>query len=662
MDNKIFDKILTEIGCGNFQAAIQYCDEILIEYPNNRSVFEIRSGCHYALGDFDSAISDLTYSIVKLKSGEDSRGAIINLYSKRGKIHLEKNDWLKASEDFKKILILNPSLSEIQNSLAVCYRKMDNYNDAFFHSSQAIKLNHEYAEAYNNRANINISLGNYHEAIADYTRSIELNPLNANAYFNRGSIYYDILKNKGSAIQDFLKSININPNFKEELKKDYPELINTLDKKQESEEKVDSKENIVVTDVIPVEVTDKPQEEITTEEIIVENTVIPVEITANQDTELINNSDDKQEIKEEDITPTENINENAVIPEEILKEEDASIEFSLDDFESLFKEGIETKENDVLPLVEEPVLPLVEEPVLPLIEEPVPPSVQGVNKSDDIVIPELDLKSIFSNADISDADPNIEEEPTTLNKPVISDDIKSLHDEIQTSNQKEEESSRLMGGIRFGEMSNFENKEPVFDSDPNSKHMSKIVEQKKSFLRSPLFFIILIILMAIIIILSVLKFFKSQENQIFNIPGDVKIDSSVEKSTDTLKEEIKDTISKNDSEQKKEPEIKSEEVGKNEDVTAKETKKDAELMTKNLGFISDKKQFVLFSEPDGYYVQIGSYKEKQKADEKITFLGKNNIKGKVIEVDLKEKGIFYRVRAGVFSTPEEAKEKTIKIE
>jgi len=25
---------------------------------------------------------------------------------------------------------------------------------------------------------------------------------------------------------------------------------------------------------------------------------------------------------------------------------------------------------------------------------------------------------------------------------------------------------------------------------------------------------------------------------------------------------------------------------------------------------------VLFSEPDGYYVQIGSYKEKSKADEK----------------------------------------------
>ena len=46
----------------------------------------------------------------------------------------------------------------------------------------------------------------------------------------------------------------------------------------------------------------------------------------------------------------------------------------------------------------------------------------------------------------------------------------------------------------------------------------------------------------------------------------------------------------------------------------------------------------------------------------IKLLEKNNIKGKVYEVDLKEKGIFFRVRAGVFASPEEAKAKTVKIE
>jgi hypothetical protein len=134
-----------------------------------------------------------------------------------------------------------------------------------------------------------------------------------------------------------------------------------------------------------------------------------------------------------------------------------------------------------------------------------------------------------------------------------------------------------------------------------------------------------------------------------NTQVDVKVDSAIVKKTDTLKGELKDTLSKVEPEKEAVTEKKQEEVKKEEPP-----KQNAELTTKNLGFISDKKQFVLFSEPDGYYVQIGSYKLK--------LLEKNNIKGKVVEADLKEKGTFYRVRAGVFSSPEEAREKTIKIE
>jgi tetratricopeptide (TPR) repeat protein len=231
LNNTIFDKIIADIESGNFRNAIQYCDELLNKYPDNRGVFEIRSGCYYALGDYDSAISDLTYSIVKVKSGDDTREEIIGLYSKRGKIYLKQGDWKKASEDYKKIIMFNEDLPEIQNSLALCYRKMENYTDAHYHATQAIKLKNDYAEAYNNRANINISLENYTEAIDDYTRSIGHNPLSANVYFNRGSIYYDILNDKDSAIKDFLEAISINPIFKEELVSHYPELINRRLKK-----------------------------------------------------------------------------------------------------------------------------------------------------------------------------------------------------------------------------------------------------------------------------------------------------------------------------------------------------------------------------------------------------------------------------------------------
>jgi len=637
LDNILFDKIIVEIENANFNEAIKHCDELLNEYPDNRSVYEIRSGCYYAIGDYDAAISDLTYSIVKAKGGEEIRDEVIGLYGKRGKIYLKKGEWLNATEDYKKILTLNPNIPEIQNSLALCYRKTEHYIEALYHSSQAIKLNNEYAEAYNNRANINISLEKYNEAIADYTRAIELNPLSANVYFNRGSIYFDLLKNKGNAIQDFLKAISINPNIKQELKNHYPELANIFDNKSEAE----------------------------IEKIIAE-----------------------EKAKEESIIP------EVIIP----KQEGAGLGFSVDDFDSLFKDKTDKKIDTISPITHEAYksddvkMPdfssLLDEddkktePLTSILNDvnksddihmpdfsslknetgshsdvkPVPLSSEDDKKNDDIIIPEFDLKSIFADTKENDDISQIQEEPSLPYKPVISDDVKSLHDEIQTDNVKKESSGK-MGGVQFGNMSHFDNKEPVFHyEDGNS--IPKRDEQKKSFLRSPIFFIIIIVLMAVIILLSVLKFFKSQDNQIVNKPVETIVDSNLVKKTDTLKEEIKDTLSQQESEKvtEKEPVTKTEEVKK------EEVKKEEVLTTKNLGYLSDKKQFVLFSEPDGYYVQIGSYKEKSKAEDKLKILTQNNIKGKVSEVDLKEKGIFYRVRAGVFSSPEEAKEKTIKIE
>jgi tetratricopeptide (TPR) repeat protein len=629
LDNNILDKIITEIEIGNFRNAITYCDDLLNEFPDNRSVYEIRSGCYYAIGDYESAISDLTYSIVKLKSGEDSIDEIIVLYSKRGKIYLKKSDWKKAAEDYKKILLLNQNIPEIQNSLAVCYRKTENYIEALYHASQAIKLNDEFAEAYNNRANINISLEKFKEAIDDYTKSLELNPLSANVYFNRGSIYYDILNDKEKALQDFEKAISLKQDLKEEINKHYSDLFE-----------------------VPV---NKPEVN-----------------------EVVIHEETKPELPPEIITPAK---------------EDTSIGFSLDEFDSLFK-GNKT-ESVVTPVQDTNKSDDIKSPdfssLFDKIEndkaETVSPKVTEVNKSDDIVIPSFDLKSMFAELNQNEEVLPQEEEPLFRNKPVISEDVKLLHEEIQSV--KEEDLSGDMGGINFDAMSNFKNKEipaekeedlsgniggrsfdamsnfkkkeTANDNIPESEPLTYAQEEKKSFLRSPVFFIILISLMGIIILLSVLKFFKTQENQIVNTPTEVKIDSTVVKKADTLNDVTKDTIARQEPETKV-SETKTEEVRKEETKKEEPLKKNTELTTKNLGFISDKKQFVLFSEPDGYYVQIGSYKEKSKADEKLRLLEKNNVKGKVFEIDLKEKGIFFRVRAGVFATPEEAKEKTIRIE
>lgn len=601
MNNNTLDKIISEIESGNFRTAIEYCDDLLNKYPDNRSVYEIRSGCYYAIGEYDSAINDLTYSIVKLKSGENTKDEIIGLYSKRGKIYLKKAEWKSAAEDYKKILLLNQNNPEVQNSLAVCYRKMENYSDALYHATHAIKLNSEFAEAYNNRANINISLEKFEEAIKDYTKSIELNPLSANVYFNRGSIYYDILNDKDKALQDFLKAISIRQDLKEEIDRHYPDLF------EAPEEKPEIKEDIAAHE--------EPKKEPPAEIIQPKAEDTEIGFSLNEFDSLFNDK------KQEPVASVQDIGK----PDE----------WKSPGFSSLFEKKEEGKT----------------EPELPKVTE--------VKKTDDIIIPTFDLKSMFAELDDAEEMPVLEEEPSILNKPVITDDVKLLHEDIQSAPKGETTSSGKMGGMNFNSMSSFKNNEPASGKSTEKESFLHTQEEKKTFLRSPVFFIILIGLMGIIILLSVLKFFKSQESQIVNVPTEIKVDSTAVNNSDTLKESIKDTAKI--PEPKKE-EVKQEEPKKEEVKKEELPKQNTELTTKNLGFISDKKQFVLFSEPDGYYVQIGSYKEKSKADEKLKLLEKNNIKGKVYEVDLKEKGIFFRVRAGVFASPEEAKSKTVRIE
>ncbi|HLT23918.1 MAG TPA: SPOR domain-containing protein [Ignavibacteria bacterium] len=59
---------------------------------------------------------------------------------------------------------------------------------------------------------------------------------------------------------------------------------------------------------------------------------------------------------------------------------------------------------------------------------------------------------------------------------------------------------------------------------------------------------------------------------------------------------------------------------------------------------------------EGFYIQTGSFKDKSVADSKAKQIKANGKTVAVKEADLGEKGIYYRVRIGLFKTQEEAKE------
>ena len=69
------------------------------------------------------------------------------------------------------------------------YYDQDNFTQAIFYYTQAIKIDPKHSSAYFNRGFAYYYQDNFTQAISDFTKAIEINPKNSDAYNNRGLAY-----------------------------------------------------------------------------------------------------------------------------------------------------------------------------------------------------------------------------------------------------------------------------------------------------------------------------------------------------------------------------------------------------------------------------------------------------------------------------------------
>jgi|GEM_PF-1110853 len=678
MPDNIIESIISDIQNKNYSAAIERLDELIDKNPSNHDLYEIKAGCNYALGNFENAVDDWTYAIINFKNAVDHKKELSVIYGKRGRTYLKAGNYLNASEDFNKSLVLFPNSAETLNNLATCMRRVKNYEEALISANKAIELNPDFSDAYNNRANINYCLGNTEDALSDYSSAIKNNPGNPKAYFNRGSLYY-YLRDEVNARKDWEKAISIDEDIRQELSilhpefsldkesvKEIPEeipvfpgeVISVTDDKN-SEEKIEQADEIIPEEplaiheepeVKPEEPEVKPEEPETIHE---EPEVKPEEPEAKpEEPEVI--PKEPEVIPEEpevipevpEVIPEEpevKPEEPDVKPEELeLKPEEPeekTEEFSIESFHDVF----EKKESDWMP-----------------------PSSEKSGFIPDINIPDLDFKNIFMENQAEEIPEEQNEEPV-IHKPLISDEVQKLHEEIESAEYPETDELKGFKGFTMDMDSG------SGSSKDEIKHIVHDYEEQKvrkrlEFFSSPVFLVIIILAILVVVFTALYQIIgiNRQESGIDNITGSkdteaVKsgqtsdsLNGKTEDSASVTKEE--ETISENETVE----EVK-ETVPEETPPPVKETVQQ-ETVSKTLGFISDKKKFILLAENDGYYVQVGSYKEKSKAEEIVKELSGKGIKASVIEADLKEKGIYYRVRAGAFTDSDEAKQKMSGLE
>ncbi len=135
-------------------------------------------------------------------------------YGHRGLARLWLKEPDKAMRDCNRAIKLNSDLYWVYNNRGILHMQAKRYKEALIEFDRSIKLKLDYQLPYTNSIRVNIKLKNYEQALANIEAYIAIKGKvqEASIYCNRGTIYV-FLKEYGRAVQDFDRSLELDPNY-----------------------------------------------------------------------------------------------------------------------------------------------------------------------------------------------------------------------------------------------------------------------------------------------------------------------------------------------------------------------------------------------------------------------------------------------------------------
>jgi tetratricopeptide (TPR) repeat protein len=112
-------------------------------------------------------------------------GDVEALY-KRGQIHAQAGDFVRATQDFDSTLRINPRDVEALNNRCWSRAMTGELQLALKDCDQAISIRPDFVDALDSRGLVNLKLGLYRGAIADYDAALRLSPVHASSLYGRG--------------------------------------------------------------------------------------------------------------------------------------------------------------------------------------------------------------------------------------------------------------------------------------------------------------------------------------------------------------------------------------------------------------------------------------------------------------------------------------------
>jgi tetratricopeptide (TPR) repeat protein len=154
-------------------------DDVFIDDDYDDAV--VRALDFFEDDDYDGAVVEYDRLI-------DDYPEHVDLYSRRGNVHLASGAYEYAVEDYNRVLAVQPT-ADLYYNRGCAYLAASDYDKALADFTKSVELNETWNLAWNNRGTTYARMGKYELAIADFEKAIELNASDVVAYRNRALAY-----------------------------------------------------------------------------------------------------------------------------------------------------------------------------------------------------------------------------------------------------------------------------------------------------------------------------------------------------------------------------------------------------------------------------------------------------------------------------------------
>jgi len=204
----------------------------------------IAKKCPNLIPEINQNKDDVFYSESKNKNAQNSYTIAKDL--------MRQNNHKMAIENFQLAIKEDPTFVLALDDMGVCYRQLNDYDNAIKYYSKSLEIYPEGNFALMNIGVVYTLKSDYRTAISYYEKLIQYHPDNAEGYFGAGKNYF-MLKDDEKALDNLFIAHIIYTNEKSDYVKDSEQLIGALYQKMKSENKEDLFKKIAAKNNINLE-------------------------------------------------------------------------------------------------------------------------------------------------------------------------------------------------------------------------------------------------------------------------------------------------------------------------------------------------------------------------------------------------------------------------